>query len=182
MFRLENDFSLNLSRHYGYLTLLPTQTERTLNRQSNFHPKNNLTFSYDKDWLKASVFADIDANRMRFSASSDQNTTLWDNEFGVEFEATAGNFVFESRISENMRQGYAAQSMNRNYLLWDGSVKWKIMKNKANLKLEFQDLLNNQDGFYSEQSAYQQTSYWSDFRHHYVGLTFTYHLDAKKKD
>ena len=182
LFRLENDFSLNLSHHYGYLTLLPTQAERTLNRQSDFHPRNRLTFSYDKDWLKASVFANVDANRMRFSASSDQNTTLWDNEFGVEFEATAGNFVFQSRISENMRQGYAAQSMNRNYLLWDGSVKWKIMKNKANLKLEFQDLLNNQDGFYSEQSAYQQTSYWSDFRHHYVGLTFTYHLDAKKKD
>lgn len=27
-----------------------------------------------------------------------------------------------------------------------------------------------------------QISSWSDFRHHYVGLTFTYHLDAKKKD
>ena len=182
LFRLENDFSLNLSHYYGYLTLLPTQAERTLNRQSDFHPRNRLTFSYDKDWLKASAFAKIDANRMRFSTSSDQNTTLWDNEFGVEFEATAGNFVFQSRISENMRQGYATQSMNRNYLLWDGSVKWKILKNKANLKFEFQDLLNNQDGFYSQQSAYQQTSSWSDFRHHYVGLTFTYHLDAKKKD
>ena len=182
LFRLENEFNLNLSRHYGYLTLLPTQTERTLNRQSNFHPRNNFTFSYDKDWLKASVFANIDANRLHFSASPEQNTTLWDNEFGINFEATIGNFVFESRLSENMRRGYAAQSMNRNYLLWDGAITWKILKSKANLKLEFEDLLNNEDGFYSQQEAYQQISSWYDFRHHYVGLTFTYHFDAKKKD
>ena len=182
LFRLENEFSLNLSCHYGYLTLLPTQTERTLNRQSNFHPKNNFTFSYDKDWLKASIFANINANRLHFSASPEQNTTLWDNEFGVNFEVTVGNFVFKNRLSQNMRRGYAAQSMNINYLLWDGSITWKILKNKANLKLEFEDLLNNEDGFYSQQEAYQQLSSWSDFRHHYVGLTFTYHLDAKKKD
>ena len=182
LFRLENEFSLNLSRHYGYLTLLPTQTERTLNRQSNFHPKNNFTFSYDKDWLKASIFANINANRLHFSASPEQNTTLWDNDFGINFEATVGNFVLSSWISQNMRRGYAAQSMNINYMLWDGSITWKILKNKANLKLEFEDLLNNEDGFYSQQEAYQQLSSWSDFRHHYVGLTFTYHLDAKKKD
>ena len=81
-----------------------------------------------------------------------------------------------------MRRGYAAQSMNRNYLLWDGAISWKIVKNKAKLKLDFQDIFNNEDGFYSQQSAYQQTSSWSDFRHHYVGLAFIYHLDAKKKD
>ena len=182
MFRLQNDFRLNATRLYGYLTLLPTQTERTLNRQSNLHPSEKLTFSYDKDWLKASVFANIDASRLRFTASSEQNTTLWNNNFGVNFEATVSNFVFASTLTENARRGYAAQSMNRNRLLWDGSVTWKILKNKARVKLEFEDLLNNEDGFESQQSAYQQIFSYSDFRHHYVGLTFTYHLDAKKKD
>ena len=38
------------------------------------------------------------------------------------------------------------------------------------------------DGRWSQQSAYQQTTSWNDFRHHYVGINFTYHLDAKKKD
>ena len=182
LFRLQNEFSLNVSRHYGYLTLLPTQTERTLNRQSNFHPKENLSVSYDNTWLKASVYTEIDATRLRFSASPKQNTTLWDNEMGLQMEATVGNFVFGSRLTESMRRGYAAQSMNRNRLLWDGDITWKILKNKARLKLEFEDILNNEDGYYSQQSAYQQTTSWSDFRHHYIGLSFTYHLDAKKKD
>ena len=74
------------------------------------------------------------------------------------------------------------QSMNKNLLLWNGSVSWKILKNKARLGLEFEDILNNEDGFYESQTAYQRTTSWSDFRHHYIGLSFTYHLDAKSKD
>ena len=182
MFRLENDFRLNTGQHYGYLTLLPTQTERTLNRQTNFHPKDRLTLSLDKNWLKASVFAKIEADRLRFSASPEQNTTLWDNQFGIKAEATVSNFVFASDLTETTRRGYAAQSMNRNMLLWNAAVTWKILKNKARLKLELEDILNNQDNFRSERSAYQHSTSWEDFRHHYVNISFTYHFDAKKKD
>ena len=182
MLRLENDFRLNTGQHYGYLTLLPSQTERTLNRQTDFHPKDKLTLSYDKDWLKASVFTKIEANRLRFSASPEQNTTLWDNEFGIKAEATVGNFVVETDLTETTRRGYAAQSMNRNMLLWNAAVTWKVLKNKARLKLEFEDILNKQDTFWSKRSAYQHSTSWQDFRHHYVNISFTYHLDAKKKD
>ena len=181
-FRFQNDFRLNTEQHFGYLTMLPTQTERTLNRQSDFHPRNKLTVSFDKDWLKASVFGEINADRLRFTASPEQNTTLWDNNFGIETEVTVGNFVFSSKLNERTRRGYTTQEMNNNRLLWDGSITWKILKNKARLALEFQDILNNEDGFWSSQSAYQSTSIWQDLRHHYVGIRFTYHLDAKKKD
>ena len=182
LFRLENEFRLQTARHYGYLTLLPMQTERTLNRQTDFHPKDRLTLSFDKNWLKASVFAKIEANRLRFTASPEQNTTLWDNNFGFNAEATVGKFVFETDITETTRRGYAAQSMNRNMLLWNAAITWKILKNKARLKLEFEDILNKQDNFWSERSAYQHSTSWQDFRHHYINLSFTYHLDAKKKE
>ena len=182
LFRLENEFRLKTGQHYGYLTLLPTQTERTLNRQTSFHPKDKLTLSYDKDWLKASAFAKIEADRLRFSASPEQNTTLWNNDFGLNAEATVGKFVFETDLTETTRRGYAAPSMNRNLLLWNAAVTWKVLKNKARLKLEFEDILNKQDNFWSERSAYQHSTSWQDFRHHYVNISFTYHLDAKKKD
>jgi len=180
--RLQNDFRLRDNRHYGFLTLLPTQAERTLTRQTDFHPRNKLTVSYDKDWLKSSVYAIIDADRIRYTASPEQNTTLWNNEFGLNAEATLGNFVIESSLSDETRRGYAMQSMNKNLLTWNGSITWKILKNKARVKMEFQDILNNLDGFYSNQTAYQRTTSWRDFRHHYVGISFTYHLDAKSKD
>ena len=182
LIRLENEFRLNVGQHYGYLTLLPTQTERTLNRQNNLHPKDRLTLSLDLDWLKASAFAKIEADRLRFSASPEQNTTLWNNDFGINAEATVGKFVFETDLTEITRRGYPAQSMNRNILLWNAGITWKILKNKARLKLEFEDILNKQDDFWSERSAYQHSTSWQDFRHHYVNISFTYHLDAKKKD
>ena len=72
--------------------------------------------------------------------------------------------------------------MNRNQLLWNAAVTWKILKNKARVKLEASDILNNEDGFWSQQSAYQTTTSWQDFRHHYLGISFTYHLDAKAKE
>ena len=181
-FRLQNDFRLNTEQRYGYLTLLPTQSERTLNRQTDLHPRDKLTISFDKDWLKTAVYGEINADRLRFTASPEQNTTLWDNNFGLEAEATFGNFVFSSTLIERTRRGYATPSMNNNRLLWNGSITWKILKNKARLALEFQDILNNEDGFWSEQSAYQYTSTRRDIRHHYVGINFTYHLDAKNKD
>ncbi|MBO4811847.1 MAG: outer membrane beta-barrel protein [Prevotella sp.] len=188
--RLENDFRLNTEQRYGYLTNVVTQLHSStggdgggvLNRQTNFHPKERLTLSLDKNWLKTSVFAKIEADRLRFSASPEQNTTLWNNDFGLEAEATMGNFVFETDLIESTRRGYAAQSMNRNMLLWNAAVTWKILKNKARLKLEVEDILNKQDNFWSERSAYQHSTSWEDFRHHYVNISFTYHLDAKKKE
>ena len=186
MFRLENEFRLKTGQRYGYLTATPGSSKgekvKVLNRQDNFHPKDKLTLSFDRDWLKASVFAEIEADRIRYTASPEQNTTLWDNNFGLEAEATAGNFVFSSTITETTRRGYAAQSTNRNRLLWDANVTWKILKDKARLSLEFEDILNSEDGFWSEQTAYQHSSSWQDFRHHYLGISFAYHLDAKKKD
>ena len=182
LFRLQNDFRLNGSQRYGYLTLLPTQTERTLNRQSSLTPRENLTFSLDYNWLKASIFTEIRAERLRYTDSPEQNTTLWDNRFGLNAEVTVSHFVFKSTIAEGTHHGYTIGSMNRNILVWDGSVTWKILKNKARLTLEFDDILNNEDGRYSQQTAYQKISTWQDFRHHYIGISFTYHLDAKKKD
>jgi hypothetical protein len=181
-FRLQSDFRMNTSQRYGFLTLLPTQSERTENRQSSLNPRENLTLSLDYNWLKASVFTEISADRLRYTASPEQNTTHWDNNYGLRVEATHGAFIFYTTLTERTSRGYTIGSMNRDILVWDAAIGWKFLKNKARLGLEFDDILNNEDGRWSQQSAYQQSTSWQDFRHHYVGIRFTYHLDAKKKD
>ena len=181
LLRLQGNFSLSGAQSYGYLTLLPGQNGLTLNRQSTFTPREYLSLSLNESWLKATVFADISASRLRYTASSEYNTTQWNNSFGLQAEVSWGKFVFWSRLAEYTYRGYTISGMNRNVLRWDGSVSWKILKDKARLTLELDDILNTDDGRWSYQSAYQQTTYFSDFHHHYVGLSFTYHLDAKKK-
>ena len=188
--RLQNDFRMNVGRRYGYLTEvitnLPSLEEGLgvglLNRQSSLNPRERITLSLDYNWLKASVFAEINADQLRYSASPEQNTTHWNNNFGINAEATCRNFVFYTSVTERTSHGYTMKSMNRNTLVWDAAVGWKILKDKARIMLEFDDILNNEDGRRSEQTAYQQTTSWNDFRHHYIGLSFKYHLDAKKKD
>jgi hypothetical protein len=100
----------------------------------------------------------------------------------MEFEANYRNFVFETSLTEAVRRGYASSGMNRNRLLWDASITWKILKNKGNIELFVDDILNQDDYRWSSQTAYQQTSEWQDTLHHYIGISFTYHLDAKKKE
>ena len=181
-FRLQNDLKVTGGRYYGYLTMLPSHEERILNRQTSVHPKDKLTVSFDHNWIKASVFAELNADRLRFSQSASQNTTLWNNNFGMEFEANYRNFVFTTGLTEYMRRGYISSGMNRDCLLWGASITWKILKNKGQIRLFAEDILNQDDYRWSSQTAYQQTNEWQDTLHHYIGISFTYHLDAKKKD
>ena len=181
-FRLQNDLKMTGGKYYGFLTMLPTHEERILNRQTSVHPKDKLSVSFDHNWIKASVFAELNADRLRFSQSQSQNTTLWNNNCGMEFEANYRNVVFSTGLTEFMRRGYASNGMNRDCLLWGASITWKVLKNKGSIQLFAEDILNQDDWRWSSQTAYQQTNEWQDTLHHYIGITFTYHLDAKKKD
>jgi hypothetical protein len=195
IFRLQNDFHLTTEQSYAFLTQIssslgggfPAATSLpaaapTLNRQHQLRFTDRLTVSADWNWLKLSAFGELSPNRLRYSESPEQNTTIWSNNFGVRGELTKGNFVFTTSLTERMYSGYTIESMNRNMLVWDASVTWKILKNKARLTLELDDILNAEDNRWISQSASQQTVTHYDLRHHYIGLSFTYHLDAKKKD
>lgn len=46
---------------------------------------------------------------------------------------------------------------------------------------EVNDILNQIDTFYAQQSAYQSIYSWREQMHHYINMSFTYHFDAKAK-
>ncbi len=190
IFRLQNDLRFNTEQSYAFLmqliektnTLHNSQEGTPLNRRHQILFSDLVTISADWNWLKLSVFGEMSPDRLRYSDSPEQNTTLWKNNFGLRGEATWRQFVFWTSIAEQTYSGYTISSMNRNLLVWDASVTWKFLKNKARLKLEFDDILNARDGKRISQSAYQQTVTRTDLRHHYACLSFTYHLDAKRKE
>ena len=86
-----------------------------------------------------------------------------------------------TNLSEYIRRGYLASGMNDNYLLWNASATLKLWNNKARLRVEVDDILNQLDTFYAQQGAYQNTYSWRDQLHHFVNLSFTYHFDARAK-
>ncbi|MBQ9284736.1 MAG: outer membrane beta-barrel protein [Bacteroidaceae bacterium] len=183
IFRLQNDFRLTAKTDYAYLTQLTDDVAMTaskLNRLQQLNTIEHLTLSADWNWLKFSVYGQLCPNRLRYTESPEQNTTIWTNDIGLRGELTKGPFVITTAISNRMYSGYTISSMNRHLLLWDASVTWKVLKNKGHLRLELNDILNAEDNKRIIQSAYQQTVTRYDYRHHYLGISFTYHLDAKK--
>ena len=66
------------------------------------------------------------------------------------------------------------------YLIKNTELKWNYLP----IAIDFGSIVASVWKKYtrSSQTAYQQTSEWQDTLHHYIGISFTYHLDAKKKD
>ena len=180
--RLQNDLRMAAGRSYGFLLRLPDDERPALNRQNSLHPSDRLTATLEWQWLNVSLFANLDADCLRFSASSSQNTTLWQNSYGGNIRVTRGNWEFKTSLTENVSAGYAVAAMNRHRLIWDGSVSWKILKGKGHLRLDLDDILNTNDRIYATQTANQQSTVTYAYRHHFAALTFTYHLDAKAKE
>jgi len=180
-FRLKNNLSLRYGQSFGYLTRTDENEDWQLNRCNNFSPSENLTLSYDHLWLKCSVFTFITVNHLRYSQSPQQNSTLWNNRVGANVTMEWKYLTIASNLTECIRRGYLASGMNDNYLLWNASATLKLWNNKARLRVEVDDILNQFDTFYAQQGAYQNIYSWRDQMHHFINISFTYHFDAKEK-
>lgn len=180
-FRLKNNMSLQYGRSYGYLTHTDDTKALQLNQCNSFAPSEAVTLSYDHVWLKSSLSTSVAMNQMRFSKAPQQNTTTWRETIKADFTVDLELFTVSTNLTEYLRHGYLISNMNNNYLLWNASATWKFHNNKARLKLEVNDILNQIDTFYAQQSAYQNIYSWREQMHHYINISFTYHFDAKAK-
>ena len=180
-FRLKSNLNIQYARSYGYLTRTYETESLQLNRYNGFSPSESLTLSYDHQWLKCSLFGIVGMNQQRYSKSPQQNTTLWNERVGASIMVEWGHLTIASDLTEYVRHGYLVAGMNDNYLIWNASVTWKFLNNKARLKLEANDILNQLDTFYAQQTAYQNTYSWREQMHHFANISFTYHFDAKTK-
>lgn len=179
-FRLKNKLNLQYDRSHGYLARTNEDELLQLNCRHSFSPSESITLSYDHQWLKCSIFTSINMNQLRFSLSPEQNTTLWNARAGINITMEWKHLSIASNLTDVIRQGYIIKSMNDNYWLWNASATWKLLKNKARIKIEVNDILNKMDTFYAQQRAYQNIYSWKEQMHHYANISFTYHFDAKE--
>ena len=166
---------------YAPLMQVVGTAARTENRQRQTHWTNQLELGADWEWVQIAASANIDANLLTNSAADVQNTTLWNNSFGIRAELRKGKFTVKTSLSEQMRRGYLTRGMNTDHLIWNASASWRCLRGKGKLELEVNDILNNADTFSSTETANQQVSTWSEHMHHFAALSFSYHLDPKEK-
>ena len=174
-------FTFSYQRSYAPLMQIVGIEIRTENCQHQALLKNTLSIGADWEWLQVGGTAEVSANRLANSAADVQNTTLWNNSFGINGELRKGKFTVKTSLTELMRRGYLTKGMNTDHLIWNASAAWRCLHGKGKVELEANDILNNADNFSSTETANQQISSWSDHMHHYAALSFTYHLDPKRK-
>ena len=180
-FRLKNNFNIEYGRSFGFLIRTNTNEEWQLNRRNSFSSSESITLNYDHIWLKSSIFATIAMTHLEYSNAAQQNTTLWKESVGARLNLEWKYFAISSNLTEFLRHGYLISTMNRNYMLWDAALTIRFLHNKASLKFEVNDILNQLDTFYAQQTAYQNSYSWSELMHHNLNISFTYHFDAKEK-
>ena len=172
--------SISFQKDYAPLMQTILADAQTENCQRRINLSNVLTVGADWKWIKVEASANVSANHIDNTAAQVQNTTLWNNKFGISGELRKGKFTVKTDLSERMRRGYLTKSMNTDRLIWNASASWQCLKGKGKLKLEVNDILNNADNFSSKETSNQQVSTWSDHMHHFAALSFTYHLDPKQ--
>lgn len=178
---LSNTLETHFVTSYGYLTVGSERDARQLNQMRRFSLKANPELSYERGWLNMSLYGSVALQRHRYSMAADYNSCPIDYSFGTRVLAKFPHWEFTTNLRDLASSGYLLAEQNRHRLLWDASAKWIFWKKKGSLSLLFDDILNKNRMYVSNVSSSERSETWSQSMHHYVGLKFTYHFDAKGK-
>ncbi len=179
--RLKDVMSTSLATRYGYLATLRQGEAAQLNRQRTWNWSNTTEVTYQNDWLETTLYAQLNMTQERYSLAPTYDHTRWDNDYGWRLLVKWKKWQVQSNLHEEVQRGFVSAAFNRRMLLWDASVAYKCLHNKGLLKLSANDIFNNARYYQANVTAYQRSESWSEYLHHYLNLSFTYHLDAKAK-
>jgi hypothetical protein len=105
---------------------------------------------------------------------------LYDYSYGFNAKTILWHFELWTELTDEAYRGYATTTMNRDRWLWNASIAYPVFKHKGKLKLELNDILNQNNNYDSDIQPTSRTESWSDRLHHFAMLSFTCHFDAKK--
>ena len=139
---------------------------------------NNFNFILISGYTDAHWIAGVMANyNLDLRKNQYMNTSTHGQSFSSRFElrhemdlglSLQTNFTFQKHF------GYELASANTTDYIWNASVGYRFWKRKANLTLEWNDILDNNRGF----SASMSDTQWSETRTlgktSYLLLTFAY--------
>ncbi len=178
-FRLKIDARLSHNVSYGNLTRVDgDETPREL-RQQNLYASVYPSVSYDSKMWNAELYLHSSYNGSRYNQNEYADTRLWDYDPGFNVTLKLKHWTFHLAAHLKGGKGYIADELNRNKLLVDGEITWKCIKNKGQLSLLANDIFNQSTSITSSVTAQQRWEGGRSFIHHYLGLRFQYHLDAR---
>ncbi len=177
--RLTLGLSVGNGISYGNQTLVDgDETVRLLRQQSvraDVHPR----LSYDSERWNAELSLRAQYSGSYYNTDDYLSTRLWD--YDPTFSTTCKLRHWTFKLSSHLRggNGYLSDDLNRAKFIMDAEVTWKCLKGKGQLSLLANDIFNQDMRLSSRITPTQRSESGRSFIHHYLGLVFTYHLDAR---
>lgn len=179
--QFQNTLSEHWNASYGILTMVDEQTCISYNRQQSSHLRDRLGLIYEIDHLTISSFHEFNWERYAYSDAAQEtgNIFRYSTQLNVRYHLKQWTFTLDPHFYLN--RGYLSEAMNNNLFVLNGEVRYKFLKNRAELIFAVRDLLNKETDYSSVITATSHTESGRSFLHHYATLTFRYKLEPKKK-
>jgi hypothetical protein len=180
--QFQNTLSENWNASYGILTMVDDQTGIFYNRQQSSHLWDRVGLIYETDHLTVSSFHEFNWERYAYSdaAQETENIFRYSTQLNVRYHLKQWTFTIAPHFYLN--RGYHSDAMNNNQFVLNASIKYKFLRNKAELILEARDVTNKETKHFSSITATSHSESGESFLHHYLTLTFRYKFDAKRKE
>ena len=126
------------------------------------------------NWVVAGTAVyNIDHRKNEYMATSSNGKSV-NTQARIDYTSTNGVWHFSTDFNWQKRFDYELASANTTDYIWNASIGYRFWKRKANLTLEWNDILDNNRGF----SASMSDTQWSETRTlgktSYLLLTFAY--------
>ena len=180
---LYNNINVNYSNSVSYMQESGNmQSVKATTKSLNLGYNPRLNFRYD--WGETGYGIEVGANGginyrwARNDIQSSANLDTWNYDYGgnVQFSMAWG-MTFSTDISEQVRRGYADESMNTNELIWNAQLQQTFLKQKNLIvSLEWYDILGQRSNISRVINATQRSDTWTNAIYSYGMLRLTYNF------
>lgn len=179
--QMKNTTTGSFNRSYGVLTLVDDATGMRYNRQSRSRLRDDFSLKYDHGSWKLYSYHTFMWNNYTYTdaAQATQHIFRYNTELQCSYEWKHWRFALAPRFILN--EGYHSHVMNGGQFLLNANIRYKFLKNRAELFLDGSDLLNQAKRTSYSITATSHTESGQRFMHQYVSLSFTYRIDPRAK-
>lgn len=180
-FRLRNRSNIEISANHDIKTLTSLDDPWEQFLENSTAVTEDLRFSFQNKGWEVSLNGRVMYNGINYSDKAIGVQNLWEYNVGMDGEYRIKYWTFNLSGTLVGNAGYLSDMMNRNRFALNADITWKVLKNKGQLTLSAQDILNQMDFVFFSNTPTVLTENRTETFHRYTAISFTYNFDAKVK-
>lgn len=181
---ISNNVNLNYANSVSYMQQSGMQNS-VKGTTKSLTLGDNLRLNFRYDWGETGYGIDLGVNGgfsyryARNDIQSNANLDTWNYNYGGNLQLNLGwGMTFSTDISEQVRRGYADESMNTNELIWNAQLQQRFLRQKnLVVALEWYDILGQRSNISRVINATQRSDTWTNSIYSYGMLRIIYNFN-----